>query len=153
MLNEEVRIAPFFIKHYDAIMKHPKLSKWTFQEKQLIHCYDTKKDVFIMQVRTYPVKKIVKALKVCGYLKPIHHGDYLLYASTLYKEDLAELEVLKYDLAVCTCLKEPKGKFISRHNSVFYADCESSTDNFHKEYNICFIRADGKCRIQLFGKD
>jgi chromosome condensin MukBEF MukE localization factor len=35
---------------------------------------------------------------------------------------------------------------------VFYADCESSIDDFHAEYNICFVRADGRCRIQIFGK-
>jgi hypothetical protein len=76
MINEEVRIAPYFINHYDAIMNHAKLSKWTFPEKQLIHYYDVKKDVFEMLVRTDPVKKIVKALKVSDYLKSIHHGDY-----------------------------------------------------------------------------
>jgi hypothetical protein len=136
-------------------MKNEKIKNWSLKEKQLICKYDSRRDEYSSRMlkTSYSVKMIIKTLKKCGYLKPIHHGDYLTYASTLYQEDLEEIESLEYDPLLCTKAKLTKKNFRVKYRNVFYADCESSTDSFHTEYNICFVRADGKCRIQIFGKD
>jgi hypothetical protein len=103
--------------------------------------------------KDFSISKVIKTLRECEYLKPIHHGDYLTYASSLYQENLEELQSLEYDPELCTRLKLEKKDFKLHVRQVFYADCESSTGGFHAEYNICFVRADGKCRIQIFGRD
>jgi hypothetical protein len=155
LLKDKVAVSPYFIKHYDAIMKNEKLKNWSLAQKQLVCKYDSSGDRYMVDStkQNFSIKKVISALKQCGHLKPIHRGDYLTYASTLYQEDLGELYALDYDQTLCTKLKLAKRDFQTNYRQVFYADCESSTDGFHTEYNICFVRRDGKCRIQIFGKD
>jgi hypothetical protein len=139
-----------FFKVHDC----KKLEKWSLEEKQIIYKYNKSKYVNRKNSNnpkksTFKNKKVIGALQECGYMKPIHHGYYLKYASTLYQDKLEDLEKLDYDRELCTRLKVEKKAFKMNFNHVFYADCESSTDGFHTEYNICFVRADGRCRIQI----
>jgi hypothetical protein len=71
----------------------------------------------------------------------------------MYKENLEEIASLEYDPLLCTKLKANKEIFNYRYRYVFYADCKSSTDGTHEVYNICFVRAYGKCRVQIFGRN
>jgi hypothetical protein len=150
LLNEKIPVSPYFRKHYEEIMNCKKLEKWTLAEKQLIIEYKKSEGLYKKysnnpKKSSLKIKKVIGALQECGYLKPIHHGDYLTYASTLYQEKLEDLEKLDYDPSLCCRLKVEKKTFKMNFKHVFYADCESSTDGFHTEYNICFVRADGRC--------
>jgi hypothetical protein len=99
LLNERIEMSPYFIQHYEEIMKNEKIKNWSLKKKQLICKYDSRRDEYSnrMLKTSYSIKKIIKTLKKCGYLKPIHHGDYITYASTIYQEDLEESESLEYD--------------------------------------------------------
>jgi hypothetical protein len=134
-------------------MSDEKLKNWTLEEKQLIHKYVQKKGVYEKEFKKYDIKKVIDKLKKHNYLQPIHHGDYLTYASVLYQEKLEEMESLEYDPLYCCRLKADRKNFEKKYKYVFFADWESSTDGTHSEYCICFIRSDGKCRCQIFGRD
>jgi hypothetical protein len=151
MLHEEVPISPYFIKNYDAIMNDERAQLMSFEDQQLIYRFKESRGNFEKQNRTYDVRKVIKALHKCGYFVPLHHGDYLTYASTLYQETLEPLQNLKYDPLLCTRVKMNMKPFVHRYRYIFYADTETCTDQIHQEYNICFIRNDGKCRCQIFG--
>jgi hypothetical protein len=132
-------------------MNEERAKNWPLEDKMRI--YRRRDNRYEKEKKEYDTKKVLKVLKECGYLKPIHHGDYLTYASTIYQEDIAELESLENNPLLCTRLKINKKEFKPNYKFVFYADCETSTGKIHAEYNICFVRSDGKCRCQIFGED
>ena len=110
MLNERVKISPYYIKNYDAIMRDPIASKKDTEDQQLIvkrrelHG----KLYYITEKHDYPLKLILKTLFDCNYFEPIKMGDYLTYASTLYKYKLDPIDDLEYNPKFCCRLKAPR---------------------------------------------
>jgi hypothetical protein len=103
------------------------------EDRMLIYKFRTDRNSYKKDIREFDIKKLLKVLKESGFLQPIHHGDYLTYASTIYQEDIVELETLEYNPDLCTRLKMNEKVFKKVDKFVFYADCETSTDQIHSE--------------------
>ena len=108
MLNEKVKISPYFIKHYEEIIADPVAKKkkmesmMTIIRKRPING----KMYYVGENHEYPLKLILKTLFEYNYFTPIKMGDYLTYASTLYKYKLDPIDDLEYNPRFCCRLKK-----------------------------------------------
>lgn len=151
MLNTTVNATTFGIKNYDAIKAHPKVIKagWTDAEILTTVRYVKKKDCYEKSPSAQtPIMDIVKVLCQCGYLKPIHFGDFFGKSAVLHKQKLAPLEKLEYNQKYC-CRKKEKKEYVTKEkkkegalyfttanrSKIIYADFECSTDGTHQAYS------------------
>ena len=115
MLNERVKISPYYIKHIDEINADRKVSKWEQEKKQIIDRKRIKngKEYYTYDQPDYPLKLVLKTIFECQGFEPMKMGDYMTYASSLYKYKLDPIEELEYNPKFCCRLKSPNGKRVS----------------------------------------
>ena len=109
MLNERVKIAPYYIKHYYEILQDSLAMKKPQNERQLIckrRCIHNKM-YYVTEYTDYPLKLVLKTLFKYNCFEPIKMGDYYTYASTLYKYKLDPIDNLDYNPKYCTRKKAP----------------------------------------------
>ena len=112
MLNEKVRISPYFIKHYYEIIADPVSKK---KKPESLVNVTRKREIngkmyYVGENKEYPLKLILRTLFECECFAPIKMGDYLTYASTLYKYKLDPIDSLDYNPRFCCRLKAPRWK-------------------------------------------
>ena len=109
MLNERVKIAPYYIKHYYDILADKVAMKKSLEDRQLINKRReiNGKKYYISEKSDYPLKLVLKTLFNLNYFESIKMGDYYTYASTLYKYKLDPIDDLEYNPKFCVRLKAP----------------------------------------------
>ena len=109
MLNERVKISPYYIKHIDEINADRKASKWELEKKQIIDRKRIKngKEYYTYDQADYPLKLVLKTIFECNGFEPMKMGDYMTYASSLYKYKLDPIEDLEYNPVSYTHLTLP----------------------------------------------
>ena len=117
MLNERVKISPYYIKHYNEILNDPIAMKKSLEDRQLIMRRRELhgKLYYISENHDYPLKLVLKTLFSCDYFEPIKMGEYLTYASTLYKYKLDPIDNLDYNPKFCCRLKAPPNEAFRAH--------------------------------------
>ena len=112
MLNERVKISPYYVKHINEINADRLASKRPLETRQLIDRIKMKKgkEYYAYDQPDYPLRLILKTIFEVGGFTPIKMGDYLTYASTLYKFKLDPFETLDYNPSFCCRLKKPYGR-------------------------------------------
>ena len=154
LLNERVPITTYFIKHYEKITN--TLPDVDLERLQKINRFGEGK-YKINNSLTTSIENILKACFKYNRFKPITIGSVVSYSSLLYKEKLEKITTLKYNEKFCTKLKEPHVKKETKNKNVFtrehtiYADFESSTDGFHKAFNICYSEPDTDFNGSIWG--
>lgn len=109
MLNERVKISPYYVKHINEINSDKLASKRPLESKQLIDRFRMKngKKYYCVDQSDYPLRLVLKTIFEVGGFEPIKMGNYLTYASTLYKYKLDPLDTLDYNPKFCCKLKKP----------------------------------------------
>ena len=115
MLNERVKISPYYIKHIHEINADKKVSKWPKDKKEIIDRIRIKhgKKYYTYDQPDYPLKLILKTIFECNGFEPMKMGDYMTYASSLYKYKLDPIEDLDFNPKFCCRLKAPNGRRVS----------------------------------------
>ena len=152
-LDEDVPVSPFFIKHYDDIIK--KLPSKEISYLQKINRFQEGKYKIKSDIKTNIVK-IFLTLFETNHFIPITYGDINVYSTSLYKEKLQDFTTLDYNKKFCVRKKfyDPKREEQKlKYDYVLYADFECSTDGIHKAFNICFESADGKVQDSFWGNN
>ena len=109
MLNERVKISPYYIKHLQEISIDKKASQWPLEKRQIIDRVRVKngKEYYSYDQPDYPLKLVLKTIFEVGGFEPLKMGDYMTYASTLYKYKLDPIDDLEYNPKFCCRLKAP----------------------------------------------
>ncbi len=105
MLNERINVSTYYINHYDEINNDPKIKDKSIEWRQTI----SRKigNSYIHDQPDWPLKLILKTIFGVNGFEPIKVGDYLTYASTIYKYKLAsDIEDLSYNPRHCCRLKQ-----------------------------------------------
>lgn len=112
MLNERVKISPYYIRHIDEINADRNASKWELGKKQIIDRYRLKgnKRYYSYDQPDYPLKLVLRTIFECDGFEPIKMGEYLTYASSLYRYKLDPIDDLDYNPKFCCRLKAPLWK-------------------------------------------
>ena len=110
MLNERVNISTYFIKNYYDIISDPIAKNKSKEDQQMI---TRRRELhgklyYVTEKGDFPLKLILKTLFKYNYFEPIKMGDYLTYASTLYKYKLDPIDDLDYNPKFCCRLKSSK---------------------------------------------
>ena len=81
MLNERVKIAPYYIKHYYDILADKVAMKKSLEDRQLINKRReiNGKKYYISEKSDYPLKLVLKTLFNLNYFESIKMGDYYTY--------------------------------------------------------------------------
>ncbi len=108
MLNERVKISPYYIKHIHEINADKNASKWDINKKQIIDRLRNKNGrlYYSFDQPDYPLKLVLKTIFECNGFEPIKMGSYITYASSLYKYKLDPIDTLEYNPKFCCRLKE-----------------------------------------------
>ena len=116
MLNERIKVSPYYIKHFEEINTDKNASKWPLERRQLIDHVRTKngKQYYATSLPDYPLKLVLRTIFECNGFEPIKMGDYLTYATTLYRYKLDPIDDLEYNPKFCCRLKGPKPKYGAR---------------------------------------
>lgn len=111
MLNERVKISPYYVRHINEINADRLASKRPLETRQLIDRIKMKngKGYYVYDQPDYPLRLVLKTIFEVGGFSPIKMGDYLTYASTLYKFKLDPFDTLEYNPSFCCRLKKPNG--------------------------------------------
>ena len=152
-LDEDIPVSPFFIKHYDDIIKQLPSKEILYLQK--INRFQEGKYKIKNDLKTNIVK-ILNTLFETNHFVPITYGDINVYSTSLYKEKLQDFTSLDYNRKFCTRQKlyDPKREeHKTTYDYVIYADFECSTDGVHKAFNICFETADGKIQDSFWGEN
>ena len=112
MLNERVKISPYYVRHINEINADRLASKRPLETRQLIDRIKMKngKGYYVYDQPDYPLRLILKTIFEVGGFIPIKMGDYLTYASTLYKFKLDPFDTLEFNPSFCCRLKKPYGR-------------------------------------------
>ena len=107
MINERVKISPYYIKHIDEINADKNASKWELDKKQIIDRVRIKngKKYYSFDQPDYPLKLVIKTIFECNGFESIKMGEYLTYASSLYRYKLDPIDDLEYNPKFCCRLK------------------------------------------------
>ena len=109
MINERIKISPYYVKHIHEINADKNASKWTLEKKQIIDRTRVinGKTYYAFDQQDYPLKLVLKTIFDVGGFEPLKMGDYMTYASSLYKYKLDPIEDLEYNPKFCCRLKVP----------------------------------------------
>ena len=109
MINERIKISPYYVKHIHEINADKNASKWILEKKQIIDRTRVinGKTYYAFDQQDYPLKLVLKTIFEVGGFEPLKMGDYMTYASSLYKYKLDPIEDLEYNPKFCCRLKAP----------------------------------------------
>ena len=126
MLDERVKVSPYYIKHRDEIIKSCPYMK----DKQTIckKCGGKYKKGY-----DFSLRKVLLALFEVNAFTPISTGDYMTFNSLACFEKLAPLKNLEYDPKFCCRLKAPPKPFI---NEFTYDYSKEDIEQFKNEFNL-----------------
>jgi hypothetical protein len=115
MLNERVKISPYYIRNYYEIESDPTCKKKKLEDRQLVSQKRIRngKPYYNKEHEDYSLKIILNTLFEVNAFEPIKMGEYLTYASSLYKYKLDPIESLEYNPQFCCRRKEPYGRHVS----------------------------------------
>ena len=109
MINERVKISPYYVRHIHEINADKNASKWTLEKKQIIDRTRVinGKTYYAFDQPDYPLKLVLKTIFEVNGFEPMKMGDYITYASSLYKYKLDPIDDLDYNPKFCCRLKAP----------------------------------------------
>ena len=109
MINERVKISPYYVRHIHEINADKNASKWTLDKKQIIDRTRVinGKTYYAFDQQDYPLKLILKTIFEVDGFEPLKMGDYITYASSLYKYKLDPIDDLEFNPKFCCRLKAP----------------------------------------------
>ena len=109
MINERVKISPYYVRHIHEINADKNASKWTLEKKQIIDRTRVinGKTYYAFDQPDYPLKLVLKTIFEVNGFEPMKMGDYITYASSLYKYKLDPIDDLEYNPKFCCKLKAP----------------------------------------------
>ena len=109
MINERVKISPYYVRHIYEINADSKASKWIPEKRQIIDRTRVinGRTYYAFDQQDYPLKLVLKTIFEVGGFEPLKMGDYMTYATSLYKYKLDPIEDLEYNPKFCCRLKAP----------------------------------------------
>ena len=105
MINERIRVSPFFIQHASDIMKSHHTRWWTPDEKRLTSGQKPSGEYIKGTKQSHKLISILKSIFKVGGFKEIRYGDYMTFSSTLYASKLRSMIDLSYEPKYCCRLK------------------------------------------------
>ena len=104
MVNERVKVSPYYIKHRDEINSDKVAKYWKLEDRMLI-C--KKSNGYYRKGHDFSLRKVLLALFDVGAFKPITTGDYMTFNSLICFEKIDPIKDLNYNAKYCCRLKEP----------------------------------------------
>ena len=102
MVNERVKVSPYYIKHRDEINSDKVAKYWKLEDRMLI-C--KKSNGYYRKGHDFSLRKVLLALFDVGAFKPITTGDYMTFNSLICFEKIDPIKNLDYDAKYCCRLK------------------------------------------------
>ena len=104
MINERVKVSPYYIKHRDEINRDRNVRFWKLQDRILIN---RRNKCYYEKGKDFSLRKVFLALFEVNAFKPISAGDYMAFNSLICFENIDPIKELDYDPKMCLRLKEP----------------------------------------------
>ena len=105
MVNERVKVSPYYIKHRDEINKDRSARFWSIKDRMLIK---EKWKGKYKKGNSFSLRKVLLALFEVGAFKAISAGEYMTFNSLVCFEKIDPIKNLEYDPRWCCRLKAPK---------------------------------------------
>jgi hypothetical protein len=116
MLNERVKISPFYLRNYYEIEADEVCKRKNLEDRQMVSRKKFKngKAYYFKEgdIEDYSLKAILNLLFELNAFEPIKMGEYLTYASSLYKYKLDPIETLEYNPSFCCRKKESYVRYV-----------------------------------------
>ena len=103
MINERVKVSPYYILHKDEIMNDRIAKYWPINEKMKIKC---KANGYYKKGDDFSLRKVINTLFDIGAFSPITLGDFMTYTTTVCFEEIDHIKDLSYNQKFCCRLKE-----------------------------------------------
>ena len=104
MVNERVKVSPYYIKHRDEINSDRNTKYWKLEERMKI---EGKYNGHYLKGKDFSLRKVILALFEVNAFTPISTGDYMTFNSLICFEKIDPIKNLEYDERFCTRLKQP----------------------------------------------
>ena len=104
MVNERVKVSPYYIKHREEINNDRNSRFWKIEDRMRIYRKNSKG--YYDKGTTFSLRKVLLALFDVGAFVPISAGEYMTFNSLICFEKIDPIKDLSYDSKFCCRLKE-----------------------------------------------
>ena len=104
MVNERVKVSPYYVKHRDEINSDRIAKFWKLEDRMRII---GKHNGYYEKGSTFSLRKVLLALFEVNAFTPISTGDYMTFNSLICFEKINPIKNLEYSPKFCCRLKQP----------------------------------------------